>query len=48
MLMPYRAMGMTTSALIRWPIQIGMWNSSMSAVDMMLASIANNRKVNEA
>ena len=47
-LMPYTAIGITTSALTRCAAHSGIPVSSVSAVDMMLASIANSRKVNDA
>ena len=47
-LMPYSAMGMTTSELQMCASHIGMSNTRFSATDMMLASMANSRNVNDA
>ncbi len=47
-LMPYSAMGITTSELRMCASHMGMWNTRFSATDMMLASMANSRKVNDA
>ena len=47
-LMPYSAMGITTSELQMCAIHMGMSNTRFSATDMMLASMANSRNVNDA
>ncbi len=47
-LMPYSAMGMTTSELMICASASGRPNSMCSATDMMLASMANRMNVNEA